>query len=103
MTQKYEIPPEFLDAADRFVTLANEVADGTSRDWTRAVLMYAAARYNAFAWLTREDQPQQTLEQAVAYFRNEYETMLRENLKEIGPVYAQALKQQAAQRNAGES
>ena len=95
MAQKYEVPPEFLDAADRFVALANDIAEDKSRDWVRAVLMYAAARYNAFAWITREDNPQQTQEQAVAYFRNEYETMLRENLKEIGPVYAQA---QAAQK-----
>jgi hypothetical protein len=90
MAQKYEIPPEFLDAADRFVALANDIAEDKSRDWVRAALMYAAARYNAFTWITREDNPQQTLEQAVVYFRNEYETMLRENVKEIGPHYAQA-------------
>lgn len=95
MAQKSEIPPEFLDAADRFVNLANEMSEDNPRDWVRAVLMYAAARYNAFAWITREANPHQTQEQAVAYFRNEYETMLRENLKEIGPVYAQA---QAAQK-----
>jgi hypothetical protein len=95
MAQKYEIPPEFLDAADRFVALANEIAEAHNRDWVRAVLMYAAARYNAFTWITREDNPQQTAEQALAYFRNEYETMLRENLKEIEPVYRQA---QAAQK-----
>lgn len=97
MAQKYEIPPEFLDAADRFVNLANEMSDDNPRDWVRAVMMYAAARYNAFTWITREADRQQTTEQAVAYFRNEYETMLRENLKEIGPVYAQA---QAAQKKA---
>ena len=94
MAQKYEIPPEFLDAADRFVNLANEMSEHNSRDWVRAVLMYAAARYTAFTWITREDDKQQTLEQAVAYFRNEYETMLRENLKEIGPVYARAQAEQ---------
>jgi hypothetical protein len=66
--RKYDIPPEFLDAADRFVTLANELGDQNSRDWVRAVLMYAAARYNAFAWLTREGREEQTLEQAAAYF-----------------------------------
>lgn len=95
MAEKYEIPPEFLDAADRFVTLANELSEQYSRDWVCAVLMYAAARYNAFTWITGEEDRSQTIEQAVAYFRNEYETMLRENLKEIGPVYAQA---QAAQK-----
>jgi hypothetical protein len=86
--QKYEIPPEFLDAADRFVTLANEMGDEFSADWVRAVMMYAAARYNAFNWLTGEEPAQQTLEQAAAYFRNEYETMFRENVKELEPVRA---------------
>ena len=90
MAQKYDIPPEFLDAADRFVALANELSEQHNRDWVRAVLMYAAARYNAFTWITREEQMEQTADQAVAYFRNEYDTMLRENLKEIGPVYRQA-------------
>jgi hypothetical protein len=92
----YEIPEDFQAAADRFIELANEIAGDASRDWVRAVLMFAAARYNAFTWITREDTPGQTLEQAAAYFRNEYETMLRENIQELTPVY-----EQGAQRDAG--
>ncbi len=88
--RKYEIPPEFLDAADRFVTLANDLGEQHARDWVRAVLMYAAARYNAFAWLTREDGVEQTIDQAAVYFSGEYETMLRENVKEMERVYRQA-------------
>ncbi len=95
--RKYDIPPEFLDAADRFVTLANELGDQNSRDWVRAVLMYAAARYNAFAWLTREGREEQTLEQAAAYFSGEYGTMLRENVKEMEPVYRQDAASRPAQ------
>jgi len=87
--QKYDLPPEFLDAADRFVSLANELGDEHARDWVRAVFMYAAARYNAFTWLTREDNKEQTLAQAVTYFGGEYSTMLRENVKEMEPVYRQ--------------
>lgn len=85
----YEIPDEFLEAADRFVTLANELGEGASPDWVRAVLMYAAARYNAFNWLT-SDERMADLEGAAAYFRNEYETMFRENVKELEPVYKAA-------------
>ena len=85
--QKYEIPEEFLEAADRFVNLANEISEQYSPDWVRAVLMYAAARYNAFNWLTSDQQPEQSLDAAAAYFRQEYETMFRENVKEIEPVY----------------
>jgi hypothetical protein len=93
--RKYEIPDEFLEAADKFVSLANEIGENASRDWVRAVLMYAAARYNAFTWVTRDEDPGQTLEQAAAYFRNEYETMFRENVKEIEPVYRAARREQS--------
>lgn len=88
--RKYEIPEEFLEAADRFVTLANELGDGRSPDWVRAVMMYAAARYNAFNWLTADEGMYPTIEQAAAYFRDEYETMFRENVKELEPVYRAA-------------
>jgi hypothetical protein len=93
--RKYEIPDEFLEAADKFISLANELGENASRDWVRAVLMYAAARYNAFTWVTRDEDPGQTLEQAAAYFRNEYETMFRENVKEIEPVYRAARREQS--------
>lgn len=85
--EKYEIPDEFLEAADRFVTLANEMGEQRSPDWVRAVLMYAAARYNAFNWLTSDEKREQSVDAAAAYFRKEYETMFRENIKEIEPVY----------------
>jgi hypothetical protein len=88
--RKYEIPEEFLDAADRFVALANELGENASRDWVRAVLMYAAARYSAFTWITGDEHPGRTVDQAAAYLRNEYETMFRENVKEIEPVYRAA-------------
>jgi hypothetical protein len=87
---RHGIDPEFLDAADRFVQLANELNDAYPRDWVRAVLMYAAARYNAFVWLTREENPQQTLQQAAAYFASEYDRMLRDNVDELDPVYRSA-------------
>lgn len=87
---KYDLPDEFLEAADKFVNLANELGEEVSRDWVRAVMMYAAARYAAFTWLTRDDEPGQTVEQAAAYFASEYETMFRENVKEIEPVYRAA-------------
>jgi hypothetical protein len=88
--RKYELPDEFLEAADRFVSLANEMGENVSRDWVRAVMMYATARYSAFTWVTRDEEPGQTVDQAAAYFRGEYETMFRENVKEIEPVYQAA-------------
>lgn len=93
---RHNIPPEFLDAADEFVQLANRFNEKYPRDWVCAAMMYAAARYNAFVWVTREDNPEQSSDAAVAYFASEYDKMLRDNIDEIGPLYAQA-KQQARQ------
>jgi LPS sulfotransferase NodH len=83
---RHNIPPEFLDAADQFVQLANQMNEQYPRDWVRAAMMYAAARYNAFVWVTREEQR----EQAAAYFASEYDKMLRDNVEEIAPVYERA-------------
>ncbi len=89
-TTRHGIPPEFLDAADQFVQLANKLNENYPRDWVRAAMMYATARYNAFVWLTREEQLDQTLDQAAAYFASEYDKMLRDNVDEIAPHYRAA-------------
>ncbi len=87
---RHNIPPEFLDAADQFVQLANQLNEKYPRDWVRAAMMYATARYNAFVWLTREENPAQTLDAAAAYYASEYDKMLRDNVEEITPAYAGA-------------
>jgi hypothetical protein len=84
---RHGMPREFLDAADEFVQLGNRFTDQYQREWICAVMMYAAARFNAFAWLTREDRPGQTVDQAAAHYRSEYEKMLRDNLDELAPHY----------------
>lgn len=91
---RHNIPPEFLDAADEFVQLANRLNDRYPRDWVRAALMYAAARYNAFVWVTRDGRPEQTLDAAVAYYAGEYDRMLRDNVDEIEPQYRAAQRAQ---------
>ena len=87
---RHNIPPEFLDAADEFVQLANKFNDKYPREWVRAVMMYAAARYNAFVWVTRDGDHEQSLDSAVAYYASEYDKMLRDNVDEIEPVYRKA-------------
>jgi hypothetical protein len=84
---RHGIPPEFLDAADEFVQLANRMTENYGREWVAATMMYAAARFNAFAWLTREDRPGQSLDAAVAYYGSEYQKMLRDNVDELTPHY----------------
>ncbi len=84
---RHGIPPEFLDAADEFVQLANRMTDDRAREWVAAAMMYATARFHAFAWLTREGQPEQPLDAAVAYYRSEFDKMLRDNVDELTPHY----------------
>lgn len=84
---RHGIPPEFLDAADEFVQLANKLNERYPRDWVAAVMMYATARYNAFVWLTRDERPEQTLDQAAAHYASEYDKMLRDNVDELTPHY----------------
>lgn len=87
---RHGIPPEFLDAADEFVQLANRMTDSYAREWVAATMMYACARFNAFAWLTRDGKPEQTLDAAAAYYAAEFEKMLRDNVDELAPHYRDA-------------
>jgi len=89
---RHNIPPEFLDVADEFVQLANRHTEQYPRDWVAAAMLYAAARFTAFSWLTREDHPEQTLTQAATYYASEFEKMLRDNVEELTPVYRDAAR-----------
>lgn len=90
---RHGIEPAFLDAADAFVQLANQMTDRYAREWVAAAMMYAAARFNAFAWLTREDRPEQSLDQAAAFYASEFDKMLRDNVDELAPHYRDAAAQ----------
>ena len=91
---RHGIEPAFLDAADRFVQLANELNANYPRDFVRAALMYAAARYTAFTWLSREDAPDLTLVHAAALF-----ALMQAPKSDARPVAGpKALTQSAADR-----
>jgi Protein of unknown function (DUF3144) len=85
--KKNVIPNEFFEVVDRFINLANELGADWPRSRVSATLMYAAARYNVFNWLTREVDLNQTLDEAVDYYAREYEKMFRDNVEELTPHY----------------
>ena len=87
---RHAIPPEFLDAADRFVQLANELNNKYPRDWVAATLLYGAARYAAFVTLTSEEATPPQDEHVTRYFTDQFEKMLRDNLDELTPTYRSA-------------
>lgn len=79
-------PPEFLKLVDKFIDLANQLAEGGQEGEVSAAILFAAGRYNAFNFLsnggTDEDQ-----EEAVDFYVSEYRTAVISNLQGVvGPV-----------------
>lgn len=70
----------FFDVADQFIAVANRLADEVPASRISAAMMYATARFNAFLAQTQGVEAGDVDEATVAYFREEYERMLRENM-----------------------
>ena len=73
----------FFTIADVFVNAANELAAEHPPARVSAAMMFATARWNAFVAQAQGLPPGEVDEAAVAYFRGEYESMLRENLAQV--------------------
>jgi len=76
---------QFWDMADSFIQLANTHLDKEKPSRVSASALFAAARFNAFVIAAATESKAQLIaekENAIAYFMNQYESMLRENLDE---------------------
>jgi hypothetical protein len=76
---------EFYELADAYIALANTRMGKTKPAKVSATLLFAAARFNAFVFsVSAENKAQMLLdkESAIAYFMQEYEKNLRENIDE---------------------
>jgi hypothetical protein len=76
---------QFWDMADSFVQLANSHLDEEKPSRVSASALFAAARFNAFVITAATESKAQLIaekESAIAYFLDQYEKMLRENLDE---------------------
>jgi hypothetical protein len=73
----------FMDRADKFLAVANSLAGGVPLGQISASMMFATARFNAFVAQANGLEPGEVDEEAVVYFRDQYEKMLRENLAQI--------------------
>src|SRR4030095_16518082 len=89
-TENNNVPQEFYDVVDKFINLANELGTTWPRSRVSATLMFAAARYNVYNWLNRDDDLEQTLDQAVMYYGDQYQEMFRANVQELTPFYTQS-------------
>ena len=82
----------FWDMADSFIQLANTHLDKEKPSRVSASALFAAARFNAFVIAAATESKAQLIaekESAIAYFMNQYESMLRENLDEHMARYDQ--------------
>lgn len=72
----------FHEVADEFINLANELSDDWALPFLSAAIMFAAARFNAFNFQSI-DGDNEKIEEAIGYYTEQYNKMLRENLKEL--------------------
>ncbi len=73
------VPKEFFALVDRFIRLANELTANHNTSRVSAVIMYAAARYNAHCMVALDPETRQNRSAAVDYFVSQYRSMLEEN------------------------
>ncbi len=75
----------FYDMADAYISLANTQLNQTKPSRVSAAALFAAARFNAFVIAAAAENKAQLIaekEAAIAYFMDQYEKMLRENIDE---------------------
>ena len=75
-----DVPPEFYDLVDRFIGVANELTRDHNTSRISAVIMFAAARYNAHCLLALDQEARENREAAANYFVEQYRSMLEENI-----------------------
>ena len=80
-----DVPEEFYDLVDEFVSLANELGESWPPSRVSSAILFAAARYNAFNFYALEADPESSREGAVEYFCEQYRIMLLSNLDALAP------------------
>lgn len=80
-----DVPQEFWDAVNKFIDLANAMSRKCPTSRISSVIMYAAARYNAFNFYALEANPNQTAEQATDFYCEQYRAMLLESMEALRP------------------
>ncbi len=77
---------QFFEMVDRYIAQANDFSKKFAPPHVSASLLFAAARFNAFNWVNRSQQQEQTLDEAALLFRAEYEKMFRDNVHSLTMV-----------------
>ncbi|HEV3261358.1 MAG TPA: DUF3144 domain-containing protein [Gemmataceae bacterium] len=75
-----DVPPEFYDSVNKFIAVANALFEEHGVARVSAVILFAAARYNAHCLLTSDPDGMKNRDAAVAYFVEQYRSMLEDNI-----------------------
>ena len=78
-----QVPKEFYDAVDRFISLANKLAKEQGDSRVSTVILFAAARFNAYCMLSGNPDVGKNLNAAKARFVGQYREMLDDNVEEL--------------------
>ena len=74
---------QFLDMADSFIALANELCDEADKGKVSAIFLYAAARFNTYivaSSASNGTEFESVQKNASKYFMDEYKKMLDEHM-----------------------
>ena len=88
---------EFFDRADAIIALANSQCDDSSIGKVSSSLLFAAARFNAFIVASSAkdlDQLKEEKEEAIKYFKQQYEKVFIENMDEYIKNYGKNVEEQ---------
>ena len=83
MDTEHDIPQEFSELSNQFINLANSLGEQWPRARISASLLFAAARFNAYNWLSRDGEPDQTETEAAAYYTEQYREMFLKHVAEM--------------------
>ena len=84
---KEKMMAEFYEMVDKFVYLANELGEGQNSTRISSVIMFAAARYNAFNFFVTDGEKRNE-QTAIDYYTEQYKLMLQDNFNETRSAYS---------------
>ena len=88
---------EFFDRADAIIALANSQCDDFPIGKVSSSLLFAAARFNAFIVASSAkdlDELKKDKEEAIKYFKEQYEKVFIENMDEYIKNYGKNIQEQ---------
>ena len=73
---------DFHEVSDEFINFANNLTDEWAPAFISAVILHAAARYNAHNYITSKSSAEKE-EAAINYYCDQYKRMLKESISEL--------------------